>query len=256
MRARLLDLGNVSALRAESLPHALTAAAPPDGDPGLVLLRPASRYVSVGLARDLESEVDLAFCAAHDLPVLRRHGTGAAAVRDENRLLFHWVLPAARAVEAGLPPDLDARREYLARPQVEALRALGLEASFFPPDEVVVGNRTIAGVEAVEIGGGLCLSGEMVLALDPALAAKALAPRAAGDGEPTSIAGELAETPPLAEVAERLVAAFEACHGLELIPSMPTPAEMDAVVEWDRRLTSEAAPEAAAAVEAGRHAAH
>ncbi len=247
MRARLLDLGEVSAIRSQSLPHALTAAARPDGEPALVLLRPLSRYVSIGLARDLESEVDLAFCAENGLPVIGRHGAAAATLRDENQLLFHLVASAARASEAGLPAGLVGRCEYLARPQIEAFRGMGIEASFLPPGELFAGGRRIGGVETTEMGDGICLSGEMVFALDRALLARALAPRGATEAEPTSIADELTDPPPLSEVAERLAVAFESGLGLELIPSMPTPAEMDAVLEWDRRLAREERAEASAA---------
>ncbi len=47
MRTRLLDLGDVGAVRSQSIYHAVTAAMHPDDDPALILLRPASPCVSV-----------------------------------------------------------------------------------------------------------------------------------------------------------------------------------------------------------------
>jgi hypothetical protein len=52
----------------------------------------------------------------------------------------------------------------------------------------------------------------------------------------SSLADELEDLPDFATVAERLVEAIEDSFEVELVPSMPTPDEMDAIYEWDERL--------------------
>ena len=48
-------------------------------------------------------------------------------------------------------------------------------------------------------------------------------------------------------VAEALAGVIESQLGVELVPSMPTPDEMDAIYEWDERLVVDLEPAAGAA---------
>ena len=47
----------------------------------------------------------------------------------------------------------------------------------------------------------------------------------------------------LADLAERLLEALEAHFSLDSFASLPTPGELDAIYEWDRRLLIETADE-------------
>jgi hypothetical protein len=47
-----------------------------------------------------------------------------------------------------------------------------------------------------------------------------------------------------AEIAESVLNALEERAGLELVPSMPTPEELESVYEWDRRLAARVESEA------------
>jgi hypothetical protein len=58
-------------------------------------------------------------------------------------------------------------------------------------------------------------------------------------GALTCLRRELAEPPGVEEIAEALFAAVESHLGLEPVPSMPTPDEMDAIYEWDERLIAD-----------------
>ena len=238
MRARLLDLGQVGAVRSQSVYHAVAAAMGAGDDAVVILSRPAAAFVSA--AEGTAEEVDADFCRRRDLPVLRRRIGGGAALGDPNQILFQLVVPAARAGELGLPADAGGRDGALARPLVEAYRSLGLAAEFRPPWTVDVedGGGRLGSLASGEIGAALCFAGGLVCDLDPALAG------AVRSSATTSIAAETGAPPPLADAAEALIAALESCFGLELIPSMPTPAEMDAIYDWDRRLIGDGgAPE-------------
>ena len=234
MRARLLDLGQVGAVRSQSVYHAVAAAMGAGDDAVVILSRPAAAFVSVA---DAAAEVDADFCRRRDVPILRRWIGGGAALHDPNQILVQVVVPAARAGELGLPVDAGGRDGALARPLVEAYRSLGLAAGFRPPWTVDVedGGGRLGSLASGEIGAALCFAGGLVCDLDPALAG------AVRSSATTSIAAETGAPPPLADAAEALIAALESCFGLELIPSMPTPAEMDAIYDWDRRLIGDRA---------------
>jgi lipoate-protein ligase A len=249
MRARLLDLGMVGALRSQSIYHALTDCMTAESDVAISLMRPRETYVSIGYFQEAEREVDLAFCESQGLPVIRRHVGGGAVLLDRQQLFFHVMLPRARAREFGLPATLAERFAYLARPAVEAYRRMGVPAEFRPINDIHVRGRKIGGTGVGEIGDGLVFAGSMMLDFDTALMARVLkipdakmrdkVAQTLGDYM-TTLTRELGEAPPLKTVAEHLTAAFEQVYGLELVPSLPTPEELDAMYRWDAALADPA----------------
>lgn len=253
MRARLLDMGEVSALRSQSIFHAVAAGTAVEDDPALLLARPAAAYLALGEGAPGEGRVtvgvDLAHCRENRIPVVRSFLGGAPLVIDENHLLFALALPTARAGELDLDGAPQRRNARFAEILVAAYAALGIEVAFFPFDELLAGGRRIGWMAAAELGDGLCLVAGLPFAIDRPLISRLLGVDAGGY---TSVHGELApqsgdpgssapgELPDLAAMAEALIGAAEAALGLELIPSMPTPGELDAIFDWDRRLSREA----------------
>ena len=285
MRARLLDMGMVSALRSQSIYHALTDCMTPESDVAISLMRPKETYVSIGYFQEADREVDLDYCERNRLPVIRRHVGGGAVLLDQNQLFFHVMLPSARAREFGLPAHLEERFAFLAQPAIEAYRRMGVAADFRPINDIHVRGRKIGGtgvggdveegpgvVEAAEgegavprphgdvgdgvvvagevggvgeIGDGLVFAGSMMLDFNTELMSKVLkiADEKMRDkvaqtmGEyMTTLSKELGAKPELKTVAEHLMAAFEQTYGLEMVPSMPTPEEVDAMYRWDASL--------------------
>jgi lipoate-protein ligase A len=237
MRARLLDLGDVSAVRSQSVYHAVTAAMGPEDAPALILVRPASAGVSVGSFKGAMPDLD--FCRARRLPVAWRHDGGETNVVDGNRLCFQLAMPRERAFELGLPRDLVGRFKRLAQTSIDAYRRLGIAAVLLPVNRLAVDGRTIGRIELTEIGQGICAAAAMVFEFDFELLAGVLRTTAAAiENSTTSIRRQLAEPPGLEAIAEAVVAASESCFGLELIPSLPTPEEMEGIYEWDEILQS------------------
>ena len=255
--ARLLDLGDTSAVRSQSVYHAVTATMEPEDDPALILVRPATPGVAVGAFKG--SMPDLDFCSARRLPVIWRHDGSGTNVLDEDRLCFQLAVPRERTFELGLPRDPVGRLERLARAPIDAYRRLGIDVAFRPVNRLEVGGRAIGCIELAEIGEGVCAAGAMVFDFDPELLAGVLrADVAEIEASRTSIRRELAEgpgsglpgsglpgsgLPGVESIAEAVVAAWETCFGLELVPSLPTPEEMDAIYEWDERLVTNRGPQ-------------
>ena len=249
MKARLLDMGHVSPLRSQSIYHAVTDCMRPDSDVAITLMRPNDRYVSIGYFQEAEREVDLAYCEANGLPVIRRHVGGGAVLLDGNQLFFHVIVPAARAREFGLPAALEDRFSFLARPPIAAYNKLGVEATFRPINDIQVHGRKIGGTGVGEIGDGMVFAGSMMFDFDTELMSRVLKisdeklrdkVAETMDAYMTTLAKELGTKPPSADVAEALANAFEESYGLELEPAALTPEELDAVSRWDRELSDPA----------------
>lgn len=232
MRARLLDMGEVSAVRSQSIYHAVAAAMGPGDSPVAILLRPASRLVSIGVDRHAVDQIDLALCLEHRIPVIRGFAAGPPRVIDRNRLLVSCAFPTGTA--EGLDTIADG-------PVVEACRALGLAVRLGSSGEILAGEngesspRAVGSVRIGTLERASCLVAD--LAVEPALPLpEGMLVPGAVRVPASSLTDELGEPPESAAVAEAVVKAFESSFALELLPSMPTPDEMEAIYEWDERL--------------------
>ena len=248
LKARLLDMGTVSPLRSQSIFHALTACMQPHSDIAVSLMRPNSQYVSIGYFQEAGVEVDLEYCRAQGLPVYRRHVGGGAVLLDGGQLFFHIMLPQARTGDIGLPHGLVQRFAYLAGPAIEAYRKLGVEATFRPINDIHVRGKKIGGTGVGEIEEGLVFAGSMMLDFDTAMMAKVLKVPDEKMRDKiadtlgnymTTLKKELGAAPPLDTVAGAIVSSIEEAFDLSLEPSLPTPEELEAMYEWDRRLSDE-----------------
>ena len=226
LRARLLDMGEVGALRAHSLCLAVAESLEEESGPVVLLARASSPAVTQGESSPSDGEIDLAACHAARVPVLRLPGAAPAALIEEGALLVRLLLPAARAAQLGLPPHEEGRYAWLRG----ILAASGVE-----------GEAAFSRVEA--LAGSLVLTAGIRFGHDPGLAGLIAGRSPAVTGEK---AMALPERSP-AEVAESFLRGLEERAGLELVPSMPMPQEHEAINAWDRRLATRAETEAAAA---------
>jgi len=153
------NLGSVGWLESQLIYHAL----PRLGMEGLILLSPNSPYVCIGRHQDAEQEVDLAFCESQGIPVFRREVGGGAVYLDGQQIFYQLVIRRDRLVAQGSKDDF--YRRTLA-PVIAACRDLGLEASYKPVNDILVGGRKISGNGAGEIGDAIILVGNLILDFD------------------------------------------------------------------------------------------
>jgi lipoate-protein ligase A len=232
MRARLLDMGEVSAVRSQSITHAIAATMGPESHPAAILLRPASRLVSIGVERNPVDEVDLAECLKHRIPVMHRLTGGPARLIDRNRLMVSCCFPADSTRGAVVTTD---------DPIVKACRELELAVRLGPEGEIETGSvseaapRAIGNVRIGKIEESWCLVADLAIEPDPPQPESVLVPGVTSLPS-SSLTRELGEQPASAVVAEAIVEALESSYALEYLPSMPTPDEMEAIYEWDERL--------------------
>ncbi len=206
-------------MRAHSLRLAVAGTMSATGEPALLVACAATPVVTLGESRDASAEVDVEACAARRVPLVSLPGDAPTCAVGEGDLLVSLILPAGRAGELGLPSDAAGRRRWLA--------AIAAEAAGGGREEVPVGlERSRASLALT-----LCLGCGLDSRLDGLLRTP---PRAAGrEAAPKAPPGP-------AEVAENLLRRLETEADLELVPSMPMPAELDACYDWDRRLVESA----------------
>lgn len=155
----LYRLGAVPWLESQLVYHALPRVA----REGLVIVRPATPYVCIGYHQDAEQEVDLAHCRARGIPVFRREVGGGAVYLDGDQVFYQLVLRRDHPLALG---SKEAFYRRMLAPVVATCRDLGLEASYKPVNDVLVGGRKISGNGAGEIAESVVLVGNLILDFD------------------------------------------------------------------------------------------
>lgn len=163
---RVIDFGTVSALRSQTIWHALAASAGRGGPMTLSFMRPASPYVGIGLHGRVE-EVDQAYCAREDLPILRRKVGGGPVYLDQNQLFFQVSVK-----RSDLPLSRSAAIERLLRPFTTAFKTAGVDASLDDRGEFCVDGAKVCGHGAGEIGQGVVVVGNLIERFDHGRAAR------------------------------------------------------------------------------------
>lgn len=168
-RVRLLDLGSAPAIRSQTVYHAAARAMGPDTPDTIIIVSPAQPYVCIGFHQDVEQEVDLAYCEAHALPVVRREVGGGAVYLDQGQVFSQWVFHPDH-----LPAELERQFELYIRCLVRTYRALGIGADLRPVNDVHVAGKKIGGTGAAQIGLARVLVGSLMFDFDKATMARVL----------------------------------------------------------------------------------
>ena len=242
MSIRFIDAGEVSALRSQTIYHGLARARTEATPDTVVVARPAEPYVCVGFHQDLEHELDLEYCCARGLPVLRRETGGGAVYLDRDQLFVQWIMDPAR-----LPARSEQRFELFCGVLAAAYRELGIDACVRGANDVHVDGRKIAGTGAARIADSEVLVGNLILDFDTDECARILrAPSPAFRDQVhkslalymTSMRRELGVMPDLARVLAAYRGQCQALLADELRDGAWTPSELAAIEASDRRLGS------------------
>ncbi|MFQ5974575.1 MAG: biotin/lipoate A/B protein ligase family protein, partial [Alphaproteobacteria bacterium] len=154
---RLLDFGEVSAVRSQAVYHGLATKMTSDSPDTIVFLRPGSPYFCVGFHQDPAEELDLAWCRRRGYPVLHRRIGGGTVYLDQSQLFYQCIFHRSRA-----PFDVASIFRRFLGPPVEALRRLGLDARLSGINEIEVGSRRIAGTGGGQLGEAVVVVGNLL----------------------------------------------------------------------------------------------
>ncbi|MEW6242510.1 MAG: lipoate protein ligase C-terminal domain-containing protein [Chloroflexota bacterium] len=129
----------------------------------LFILRPATPYVCIGFHQDAQQEIDLAFAAAHNIPVFRREVGGGAVYLDGGQLFYQLIL---RRDNPQVPDDKNALYRKFLMPVVETYREFGVAAEYKPVNDIVANGRKVSGNGAAEINDMIVVVGNFILDFD------------------------------------------------------------------------------------------
>ncbi len=166
---RVIDLGEVSAIRSQTCYHAVGYAFRPETPDTIILVSPKSPYVCVGFHQEAEREVDLEYCRAAGLPVYRREVGGGAVYLDRNQLFVQWIFHPE-----SLPPALEDKFKFYVEPIIGTYRELGIAASYRPINDIHVAGKKIGGTGAARIGQAEILVGSFMFDFDKKTMARVL----------------------------------------------------------------------------------
>ena len=152
----LYNLGKVPWQDSQLIYHALAEL----GRESLVLLSPATPYVCVGYHQDVEEEVDLGFCRAHNIPIFRREVGGGAVYLDGDQFFFQLILHEDSPL---IPPKKEAFYRKFLKPVINTYRHIGIPAEYKSINDVIVNGRKISGSGVGEIGKSLVFVGNLIL---------------------------------------------------------------------------------------------
>ena len=231
---RVVDFGRVSALRSQTLWHALAYGVSAGGPPTLSFMRPSRPYVGLGYHRHME-EADLAACAEAGLPVFRRMVGGGVVYLDEHQQFFQICLPIA-----AVPRSREAALRRLLEPAVAAFRAVGVPADLDADGEIVVGEAKICGHGAAQIDDAVVVVGNLIERFDHTAAARILALPEDVRAEVIRLMERYVLATPADPAAFRAAAidAYAGALGLEPVPGALSPYEGERLFELDDRFRS------------------
>lgn len=236
MTARFLDFGTTDPLTSQAVYHGLAKAMDESSEPVLDMVRPDAPYVSIGAHQELEKEVDVAFAEDAGLPIYRRHVGGGTVLLDSNQLFWHYVIPRESLSYA----STDELFERFLQPAIDTYQQIGVDASYAPVNDLVVGQRKIGGTGAGEIGDATMLVGSFMLDFDVETMAKVVRPPSEKFQDKmyetlqqsmTTIAEQLDEVPPVEEIQAIFRDAVEDRLDWDLRDDEPTEAEERAIDE-------------------------
>jgi lipoate---protein ligase len=206
---RVLDFGLVSPVMSLAIWHGIADAMRAADEPVLTLSNPDAPYICVGFHQDVAQEVDVQWCAAQGMPVIRREAGGGAVLLDAPHLFVHFIYP--RRLAPGRAATFYPR--FIA-PLVATYRALGVAAEYRALNDIHVDGRKIGGSAIAQIGEALVFAGMILFDFDGERMASALRVpsekfrdklRTSLSDYVTSLSRELGTPPPRERVVETLL---------------------------------------------------
>jgi lipoate-protein ligase A len=242
-KIRLLDLGDVSPVRSQTVYHAVGYAMMEETPNTIILVSPKLPYVCIGYHQDLEKEVDVDYCLAHDLPILRREVGGGAVYLDNGQVFTQWIFHPS-----DLPRNLEARFALYVRPLVETYQALSINAYYRPINDIHVGGKKIGGTGAAQIGAAEAVVGSLMFSFEKATMSQVLKVPSAKMRDKifesleqymTTMIEQLGQAPNRQKVKETYIERCAAALDAEIVPGLWTSEEEALAQELDARFVSD-----------------
>lgn len=242
-KIRLLYMEGVSPLRSQTVYHAVAYAMKDDSPNTIIMVSPNGPYVSIGYHQDMQKEVDLDYCAEHNLPVLRREVGGGAVYLDNGQLFTQWIFH-----KNDLPASLEERFKLYIDPLVATYQELGIPANHRPINDIHVSGKKIGGTGAAQMGIAEVLVGSLMYSFDKKTMSKVLKVPSEKmrdkvfeslEAYMTTMTEQLGSTPDRAMVKDLYMKKVSEALGAEVYEGEWTAEEEAMAQEIDARFTSD-----------------
>ncbi|MDO9537915.1 MAG: DUF116 domain-containing protein [Thermoplasmata archaeon] len=221
---RFLDTGRLSASENMALDEVLLECRARGKSPNTVrVMQFSNPAVLVGFNQSVEQEARVNYCLEKEIDINRRITGGGAIFFDQTQIGWE-VICEKSFLGAGLPNT--ALFESICEPVVQALRELGIQASFRPRNDIEVDGRKISGTGGTDEGGALLFQGTLLVDFDvdsmlralrvPVEKLKAKELESAKD-RVTCLKWELGHVPGPEEIKSLLKRNFESAFRIELV---------------------------------------
>ena len=241
---RLIDAGEVSALRSQAIYHALAYAKCSETPDTVVLCEPVEPYLCLGFFQPPSREVDWKRCKEEGIPVIRRETGGGTVLIDEGQMFVQWIFHPAN-----LPARTDERFRLFCDSLIQTYRSFGIKAAFHPPNDVQVGGRKIVGTGAAALGEAQVVTGNFIFDFDFERMARLLKTpdewfrKLYLEGMKrymSSFLGELGHLPERAEVKKRYEEQVADCLQRPIQKGAFGESELKKIAQWEQRLADPA----------------
>lgn len=132
----------------------------------LVTCHPSSPFANAGFHQEVDREIDLEYCSANGIPVVRRVIGGGAIADGPWEQDYFLIASLDSQTAAGTLPDYYGR---MLEPISGALLKLGVRAERQGLNDLAVGGRKISANGAVDIEHARVLTGDILLDLNVAV---------------------------------------------------------------------------------------
>jgi len=242
---RLLDDGITDAHHHFAVEEALARLLDEGHSSPTLRLRRVRRAVFVGVSQDTWAEVDVDFCRAHDVKIVRRMNGGGAVYHDVGSFCYSAFFPRRMFS----PSDAELF-DLFARPVLHTCADYGLEATVSGRNDITVGGRKIYGSAQMAWYDAFVQSGTFLVEIDFEMMWQTLKPSALKFADKsiqsieervTSLQQKLGRAVPVTEVMARLADNFAAAFDITLTPA-PLTARERALAEqlWREKYSTDA----------------
>lgn len=240
---RLLDLELVPPVRSQTIYHAVAYALDDNSPDTIILVAPTDPYVCIGFHQELEKEVDVEYCRAHGLPLIRREVGGGAVCLDRNQVFAQWIFH-----RRALPADLGERFALYVKPLVQMYETLGIPANYRPINDIHVQGRKIGGTGAAQMGMAEVVVGSLMFDFNFELMSKVLKVASEKMRDKvfqslheymTTMTRELGKTPDRDSVVQIYLEKCEIALGRQIAAGQPTERELQIAEQLDQQFATD-----------------
>lgn len=124
----------------------------------------------------VENEVDVDYCRAHGVDMVRRRSGGGAVYADMNNIMFSYVTLPEHNGHPGEGRTVATTFSHYTSLVADMLRSLGLDATTSPRNDVWIQGRKVSGYAFYNVPQGSIVHGTMLYDFDPEAMGRCLTP--------------------------------------------------------------------------------